>query len=595
MRGPEHKGRLSTANGLRVLIAAYFAVLLIIAAVTIPTLVDTLNTLNRQEEVYDAASAAASEMLVGALNQETGLRGYVLAGNSSFLGPLELGERQYDQSLAVLRRIDLSPVFSREVGSTAEAFGDWKALADRIVADVRRGDLAAARTAAEQGKRQFDSFRREQDSLSLTVRSALKADRQSLHQKAVLSLSILGAALAFGALVGIGILIWWRIWGRTTSMRERQMADQAILLQSAIDATSEGIFAKDTEGRHILANRARAAALTQGDADAVLVGKTVDDFVEPTLSHEISDREREVMRSGSLHNFEETLPQPDGTHFYAATRSPLRDANGQVVGIVGVERDITRERELLLDRERLYQLEHELALTLQIAMLGNDVLDDDRIEARTRYIPAIDRLSVGGDWYDLFQLNKDRIGITVGDAVGHGVESATAMGRLRSALAALVGLGFEPGSTLDGLDRFAEQSPGSRYATCLYGVIDLSASELSYSSAGQMPPVLIGSDGEVTLLNRIQDPPLAVRNQGRRTGTVPFAAGSTILAYTDGLVQRREEDIDTGLARLVAAVRRLANESVDDLCDGVVDELTPSRRQRDDIAMVAVRFITGAA
>jgi PAS domain S-box-containing protein len=594
MRGPAHKGRLSTANGLRVLIAAYFVVLLIIAAVTIPTLVDTLNTLNRQEEVYDAASAAASEILVGALNQETGVRGYVLAGNTSFLGPLELGERQYDQSLAVLRGIDLSPSFSREVRSTADAFGDWKALADRIVADVRRGDLAAARTAAEQGKRQFDSFRREQDSLSLTVRSALKADRQSLHQKVVLSLSILGAALAFGALVGIGILIWWRIWGRTTSMRERQMADQAILLQSAIDATSEGIFAKDTEGRHILANRARAAALTQGDEDAVLVGKTVDDFVVPALSHEISDHEREVMRSGSSRSFEETLPQPDGTHFYAATRSPLRDADGQVVGIVGVERDITRERELLLDRERLYQLEHELALTLQMAMLGNDVIDDDRIEACTRYIPAIDRLSVGGDWYDLVQLNENCIGMTVGDAVGHGVESATAMGRLRSALAALVGLGFEPGSTLDGLDRFAEQSPESRYATCLYGVIDLSASELSYSSAGQMPPVFIGPDSEVTLLNRIQDPPLAVRNQGRRTCTVPFVAGSTILAYTDGLVQRRKEDIDTGLARLVAAVRRLANESVDDLCDGVVDELAPLRRRRDDIAMVAVRFINGA-
>ncbi len=594
MRGPAQRGRLSTANGLRVLIAAYFAVLLIIAAVTIPTLVDTLNTLNRQEQVYDAASAAASQMLVGALNQETGVRGYVLAGNTSFLQPLKLGESQYDQSLAVLQRIDLGPAFSRKVGSTADALGDWKVLADRVVADVHRGDLAAARTLAKAGKRQFDSFRREQDSLSMTVRSALKSDRQSLHQKVVLSLSILGAALAFGALVGIGILIWWRIWGRHTTMRERQMADQAILLQSAIDATSEGIFAKDTEGRHILANRARAAALTQGDADAALVGKTVDEFIEPALSHEIRDHEREVMRSGSSHRFEEALPQSDGTHFYAVTRSPLRDANGHVVGIVGVDRDITRERELLLDRERLYQLEHELALTLQFAMLGNDVLDDDRIETCTRYIPAIDRLSVGGDWYDLFQLNEDCIGITVGDAVGHGVESATAMGRLRIALAALVGLGFEPGSTLDGLDRFADQSPESRYATCLYGVIDLSASELSYSSAGQMPPVLIGPDGEVKLLSRVQDPPLAVANQGRRTGTVPFVAGSTILAYTDGLIQRKEEEIDTGLARLVAAVRRLANESVNDLCDGVVDELTPSRRQRDDIAMVAVRFINGA-
>jgi PAS domain S-box-containing protein len=591
MRGPRAEGRPSTANGLRVLIAAYFAVLLIIGAVTVPTLVDTLNTLDRQEQVYDTASAAASQLLVGALNQETGVRGYALAGDSKFLEPLQLGQNQYDHSLALLRRIDLGPVFSRKVDSTAEALGNWKAVADRVIEDIRGGDLPAARTLAGEGKQQFDSFRRAQGSLSMTVRNKLKSDRQSLHHKVVLSLSILGAALAFGALVGVGMLIWWRIWGRDAAARERRMADQAVLLQSAIDASSDGIFAKDAEGRHILANRARSAALTQGDADADLVGRSVDEFVDPGLGLEIRAREREVMSSGSSHTSEEALPQPDGTHFYAVTKNPLRDANGDVVGIVGVERDITRERELLFDRERLYELEHELALTLQLAMLGNDALDDDRVETYTRYIPAEDRLSVGGDWYDLFLLGGDRVGLTVGDAVGHGIESATAMGRLRSALAALVSLGFEPGSTLEGLDRFADQSQGSRYATCLYAVIDLSAGELSYSSAGQMPPVLVSPDGDVTLLNHVQDPPLAVPNQGRRTSTVPFLAGSTILAYTDGLIERKKEEIDTGLARLLTAVRRSANESVNDLCNRLVDELTPSGSQRDDVAMVAVRFI----
>jgi PAS domain S-box-containing protein len=596
MRGPAPEGRLSTANGLRVLIAAYFAVLLIIAAVTIPTLVDTLNTLNREQQVYDTASAAVSELLVGALNQETGVRGYALAGLSSFLQPLELGETQYGQSLAVLQGTDLGPTFSRDLTSTARAFEDWKVLADQVVTEVRRGDIAAARAHAEQteAKNRFDAFRKAQNALSMTVRNQVRSDRHSLHQKVVLSLIIICAALAFGALIGIGMLIWWSIWGRSNATREREMTDHAVLLQSAIDASSDSIFAKDTEGRHILSNRARAAALTQGNGDTVLVGRKVDEFVDPALSHEIRRHELEVMRSGSSRTFEETLPQPDGMHFYSVTKNPLRDATGSVIGIVGVERDITRERALLLDRERLYHLEHELALTLQISMLSNVTVDDERIATCTRYIPAEDRLSVGGDWYDLFPLEGGRVGLTVGDAVGHGVQSVTSMGGLRSALTALVGLGFEPGRTLDGLDRFADQSLVSRYATCLYAVLDLSAGELSYSSAGQTPAVLVSRDGEVTLLNRIQDPPLAVPNPGRRTCTVPFVMGSTILAYTDGLIERREEEIDTSLARMVTTVRRLANETVDDLCDGLLDELVRSRSHRDDVAMVAVRFVKDA-
>jgi PAS domain S-box-containing protein len=595
MRWPAAQGRLTTLTGLRLLIAAYFVVLVVITATTVPTLVDTLQTLDREQAVYDTTSTAVSDLLIGALNQETGVRGYALGGQQMFLQPVTLGRTQYDRALARLRRTDLGPTFSRQVEKTAAEFTSWRVLADQIVADVGRGDLHAARALVEQtrGKDRFDEFRAAQSTLAATVHEAVRSNRQSLHQKVELSLIILGAAVAFGGLVGVGILLWWRIWGRRTALWERSMTDQALLLQAAIDASSDSIFAKDATGRHILSNRARAAALTRGDHDAELVGHTVEEFLSPEVAGEIRAHEDEVMRSGTSSNFEETLPQPDGTHVYAVTKSPLRGAGGEVVGIVGVARDVTAERALLFDRERLYQLEHQLAVTLQEALLGNDSVDDDRVDACTRYIPAGNQLSVGGDWYDLFQLTADRVGLVVGDAVGHGVDSVTAMGQLRSALAALVGLGLDPGATLEKLDLFARQHPGGQYATCLYAVLDLAAAELTYSTAGQMPPALLTRDRQVTLLDRHQDPPLAVPNEGRRTHSVHFPVGSTILLYTDGLVERRREDIDAGLRRLVAALHRVADAPVGELCDSLIDELLGTEERRDDVAMVAVRYLKG--
>ena len=590
------RGQLSSLNGLRLLIVANFVVLLVIAAVAVPTLVDTVQTLDREQAVYDATSAAVSDLMIGALNQETGVRGYALAGLPKFLEPARDGVTQYDHALSELRRTDLGPAFSAQVARTAAAFGAWRSLADQVVGDVRHSNLAGARALAEQtqGKTRFDAFRAAQGALSVTVRDEVRADRRSLHQKVVLSLIVLVAALAFGAIVGVGIMIWWRVWGRRTAAWERRMADRAVLLQAAIDASSDSIFAKNVAGRHILSNTARAAALSGGDSDARLIDRTTEDFLGPELGAVIREHELEVMSTGESRNFEEALPQPDGTHFYAVTKSPLKDSNGRIVGIVGVARDVTEERALLFDRERLYQLEHELAVTLQLSMLGNDTLDDERVDVCTRYLPAVDRLSVGGDWYDLFSLPDDRIGLAVGDAVGHGVESVTAMGRLRSAMAALVGLGLDPAATIEALDRFARQSPHANYATCLYAILDLSAEELSYSSAGQMPPILLAPDRGVRVLDGHQDPPLAVPNEGRHVHTIPFPIGSTIFVYTDGLVERRDEEIDTGLQRLADVLARVAHSPASDVCDLIVDELIGRDEQRDDIAMVAVRFVEEA-
>jgi PAS domain S-box-containing protein len=590
---PATRGRKSSVRAARILLIGYFVVLVVIVASTVPALIGTLQTLNRQQAVYDTADAAASQVLVGALNQETGIRGYALSGEQSFLQPYQSGSSQYAQAMRQLRGIDLGPTFRDQVRSTARAFEAWHTLAAAAVADVRNHDTAAALTATRQAERKarFDQFRRHQVALAATIRSRLRASRTSLHNQVERSLVALGVATVFGVLIGIGMWLWWRISGRRTAEQERELADRALLMQAAIDASSDSLYAKDLDRRHTLANRARAAALT-GDPDADLIGHTVDEFVSKDVAADIHRNEQQVMDTGSERQFQEVLPQADGPHIFSIRKSPLRNTTGELSGIVGVARDVTREMELLAARERLYQIEHSLAETLQLSMLGTDRIDDPRVEACARYHPATDEMSVGGDWYDILPTPDGRVALIVGDAVGHGLDSATAMGQLRSALAALVNVGADPSVTLEALDQFAAGLPRAQSATCLVAHIDPEAEELEYSCAGHLPPIIARPGCRPEVLAFTQDPPLAVRrSRPRRTTTVPFPVGSVVVLYTDGLVERRGELIDVGLGGLVTLIDRLGDVSMDDLCETVMGQPIEAALWQDDVAMISARLV----
>jgi PAS domain S-box-containing protein len=590
---PTARGRTPSDRAPRILLIGYFVVLVVIVASTVPTLIGTLQTLNRQQAAYDTADAAASQVLVGALNQETGIRGYALSGQTSFLQPFLSGSTQYAQAMGQLRHIDLGPRFRGQVRSTSRAFDAWRVLAAAAVADVRRHDTAAALTATRQAgrKARFEEFRRRQSALAATVKSQLRASRDSLHNHVELSLVGLGLATVLGVLIGIGMWVWWRISGRRTALQQRELADRALLLQAAIDASSDSLYAKDLGGRHVLANRARAMVLA-GDPEADLVGHTVDEFVDRDVAADIHRNEQLVMDTGHERQFQEVLPQVDGPHVFSIRKSPLRSPDGEVTGIVGVARDITREIELLAARERLYQIEHSLAETLQLSMLGTDRIDDPRVEVCARYHPASDEMAVGGDWYDILPTPDDRVALIVGDAVGHGLDSATAMGQLRSALAALVNVGADPATTLEALDRFAHGLPRARSATCLVAHIDPEAEELEYSCAGHLPPIIARPGYPPEVLPFTQDPPLAVRrSRPRRTTKVPFPVGSVVVLYTDGLVERRGELIDIGLGGLTALIDRLGDVSMDDLCETIMGQPVDVALRQDDAAMISARIV----
>jgi PAS domain S-box-containing protein len=579
-----------------VLIVGYFVVLLIVALVAIPALVTTVRALNRQQHRTDPVAAATNAVLTGALDQETGTRGYVITADASFLAPVANGTDQVNTALATLHGPDADPNLAPAVDDMDTALRRWRTgFADLVVADVRRGDSKAAQSFVQSGngKRLFDDFRRRHDVLQAEVARAVASNRKQLRHDVELSLIGLGAALGFGFVIAIVLWLWWRVWGKRGAERDQELADLGILLRSVLEATTEPIFAKDAEGRHILANRARAASLSEGNEDAVVLGRTVDDFVDAQMARAIREEDRRVLETGEASRCEEVLRQPDGPHIFLTTKNPLESSDGRRIGIVGVARDVTLERLLHADRERLYQIEHRLAQTLQEAMLGNAELDDDRMEVCARYQPALEELTVGGDWYDIVKLPNNMIGLIVGDAVGRGIDAATAMGQLRSALTALALAGLDPARALEAVEAFAHTIPGAHSATCLYVIVDPANAELVYSVAGHMPPLVIAPGVPTRYLDDVQDPPLAAArlDRRRRTGRASFPAGSTLMLFTDGLVERRREPIDAGLDRLAVAAASAVQLPIRAMCDQLIEILLADQPQRDDVAVVAARLV----
>jgi serine phosphatase RsbU (regulator of sigma subunit) len=255
----------------------------------------------------------------------------------------------------------------------------------------------------------------------------------------------------------------------------------------------------------------------------------------------------------------------------------------------------TRARELQELNERLRQSharEREVALALQESMLPAPGQLGHR-RAAVRYRPAVGSLNVCGDWYDLVDLvGGNRIGVAVGDVVGHGLEAAGVMGQLRSALTAASRVAKGPAQALDVLGRYAHVVDGAESATAVTTFIDFDHHTITYSSAGHPPPALVHAEGRVEFLDQATDPPLDARPDPipRPQAATAFTDGATVVLYTDGLIERRGEDIDTGLDRLATSLVRHKDADPETLADAVLHELLPPGGATDDTALIVVRL-----
>lgn len=248
---------------------------------------------------------------------------------------------------------------------------------------------------------------------------------------------------------------------------------------------------------------------------------------------------------------------------------------------------------LAIQHVRQFESARETSLTLQRAMLPPMRPPPG---FAVRYEPAIAPLEIGGDWYDVLPIDDTRIGIVVGDCVGRGLPAAAIMGQLRSSARALLLTGARPALLLEQLDAAASMIPDAYCTTVFLAILDTESGVLTYSNAGHMPAVLVGTEPgsapTTTLLTSARSVPLAVRrNETRPQASEQLYPGSMLMWFTDGLVERRHESIDEGLARAVEALPETLLLPINAAADMVLAQLAPESGYDDDVAMVVYRHL----
>ncbi|MFD8633957.1 SpoIIE family protein phosphatase [Streptomyces sp. NPDC059533] len=240
---------------------------------------------------------------------------------------------------------------------------------------------------------------------------------------------------------------------------------------------------------------------------------------------------------------------------------------------------------ICLDNARLYSRVQDIALTLQRALLPRALETGPHMEVAHRYVPGSRITEVGGDWYDVSSLRDGRVALVVGDVMGHGVSAAASMGRLRITADALAGHVDDPAELLAELDSCA-QVAGIDLATCLYIVYDPTNGRARVALAGHPPPLVLRPDGTVETVDADSGVPLGVGGFPFRTTEIELPAGAILALYTDGLIEARGRDIETGLDALRAELAGPPG-TLEALADRILTNLLPIPPTDDTVLVLA--------
>ncbi|OKI53616.1 SpoIIE family protein phosphatase [Streptomyces sp. MJM1172] len=263
-------------------------------------------------------------------------------------------------------------------------------------------------------------------------------------------------------------------------------------------------------------------------------------------------------------------------------------------------RELASRAALCIDNARRYTREHTLALALQRSLLPHGMPEQGAVEVAHRYLPS--ESGVGGDWFDVIPLSGARVALLVGDVVGHGLHAAATMGRLRTAARNFAELELAPDELLTHLDNLlvrldreegGENDAGSTGivgATCLYAVYDPTSRLCTMARAGHPPPALVHPDGAVVFPELPAGPPLGLGGLPFETAEIRLPEGSTLVLYTDGLIEGRHRDLDVTLDRLSRALAH-RGRTPEDTCRAVIDAVAPDHPE-DDIALLVARTRT---
>jgi len=419
---------------------------------------------------------------------------------------------------------------------------------------------------------------------------------------------------------------------------ERIAAQEAAARQTArlaflADATAE--LARSLDYEATLQSVARLAVPTLADWCAIdlvedgRLHRLAVEHVDPEkvrLAHELQERYPpdpdaptgawNVMRTGRSELISEITDEMlvagaiDDEHLRIARDLKLRSAvtvplaaRGRVLGVItwvsaeserlygaddlALAEDLARRAAVAIDNSQLHSETLAAAERLQHAVLPMQLPGITGWDVASFYSPS-GRTEVGGDFYDAIPLADGRVVLFVGDVMGRGVAAAAAMAQMRAATRAYAAVDPTPVVVMGKLDMMFAQYPGEQLVTLVYLLADPGRDELVLANAGHPAPVILRADGSTEQLPVAEGPPLDTFSSGRSEIRVPFRPGDTVLAFTDGLIERRDEDIDEGQNRVLECLELLAVDDLGSGLEALVEELREPSRD-DDVAAVALR------
>jgi PAS domain S-box-containing protein len=283
-----------------------------------------------------------------------------------------------------------------------------------------------------------------------------------------------------------------------------------------------------------------------------------------------------------------------GEYRWIVDRGVPRYEGGRYAGYVGTAIDIHERKTMEGRLLEVYRREHKIAETLQRSLLPERLPQIEGIELAARYLPGARGAAIGGDWYDVLERPDGRVALVVGDVVGHGLRAAATMGQLRNAFRAYGLVESSPSEVVARINRLVMSGVDDVMATVLYLVLDRETGELSFSAAGHPPPLVLAPDGPHFLEGGRSVPIGASDPAVFREASAMLPPGSSLLLYTDGLVERRDEALDERLEKL-AAVAGGAGEDLNALCERVIEAVLDRGEPGDDVALLAVRPLPAAS
>ncbi|PYC76670.1 histidine kinase [Streptomyces tateyamensis] len=270
---------------------------------------------------------------------------------------------------------------------------------------------------------------------------------------------------------------------------------------------------------------------------------------------------------------------------FVRTRNPEPFTEGDV----SLAEELVARTAVCIDNARLYRRERDTALTLQRSLLPQEIHRTLGLEIAYRYLPSSVVSEVGGDWFDVVPLSCGRVALVVGDVMGHGIRAAATMGQLRTVARTLATLDMAPAQVLARLDETADGIGEGQFATCVCVVYDPVDRSCTISSAGHLPPVVMGPDGDATVLEVPPGVPLGVGGVAFENTEFTLREGAILTLYTDGLVERRGADIDHGIDQLRQTLAA-RGRTLEAHCDAVVSALVRGGSE-DDVAMIMARAL----